>query len=423
MLVWRDWPVFQVSWSARWYVIAVPAVALAAIAMAAIHTTFVSHQLGSFVILLCCGLVSVEATRRVDYTQGSLVRDLLTAWCLPVAILLPPIYALVVPIPLLALTQARVHRGLIYRRVFSAAATGLSYGSASWMFRALPASIAGPAPHLGQHTVIWGLAVAGCDLLAQLVNNWLIVVAIKSTDRTARLRDLVFNTEALFADFVQWNLAVVITLIAADSPFLLIFASPAVLLQRRFMMHAQLVSSSRIDAKTELLNAATWEREASAQITRAARARAPVTIALIDIDRFKSVNDTYGHLAGDEALKSVSRMFKEMLRAYDVIGRFGGEEFVVLFPRTGTQDAFRIAERLRKHIAESPISVSPADGSLRVAITVSIGLATLTGAHRQLTDLLAAADTALYMAKDGGRNQTRVMTDDDNFQPAPEPAS
>jgi diguanylate cyclase (GGDEF)-like protein len=423
MLAWRDWPLMQLPWKARCYVSAVPVAAAAVIAVAATHTTFVSHQLGSFTILLCCGLASVEATRRVDYTQGGLVRDLLTAWCLPVAILLPPFYALVVPIPLLALTQLRVHRGLIHRRVFSAAATGLSYGVASWMFRALPASIAGPVPHWGQHTVTWGLAVAGCDLLAQLVNNWLIVVAIKSTDRTARLKDLMFNPEALFADFVQWNLAVVITLIAADSPFLLIFASPAVLLQRRFMMHAQLVSSSRIDAKTGLLNAATWEREASAQITRAARTRAPVTVALIDIDRFKGVNDTYGHLAGDEVLKSVSRMFQETLRAYDVVGRFGGEEFVVLLPRTNSEDAFRIAERLRDHIAESPVSISPGDGSLRVAITVSIGIASLAGAHRQLTDLLAAADTALYMAKDGGRNQTRVMTDDGYFQPAPEPAN
>jgi diguanylate cyclase (GGDEF)-like protein len=422
-VAWRAWPLFQVSRLARYYVVAVSMASAVAIGYTAAHTTFVSHQIVSFAILLCCGLASVEATRRIDYTQGVLVRDLLTVWCLPVAILLPPFYALVVPGPLLALTQLRVHRGLIYRRVFSAAAISLAYGSASWMFRALPASFAGPAPHWGRHTVTWGLAVAACDVLAWLVNNWLIVVAIKSTDRTARLRDLIFNTEALFADFVQWNLAVVITLVAGDSPVLLVFAAPAVLMQRRFMMHAQLLSSSRIDSKTGLLNAAAWEREASAQITRATRAHAPVTVALIDIDRFKTVNDTYGHLAGDEVLKAVSRMFTETLRAYDVVGRFGGEEFVVLLPRTNSEDALRIAERLRHHVAESPISISPGDGSLRVAITVSIGIASLAGAHRQLTDLLAAADTALYIAKDGGRNQTRVMTDDSYFQPAPEPAN
>jgi diguanylate cyclase (GGDEF)-like protein len=423
VLAWLDWPVLQLPRPVRCYIIAVPVVAATAIGYAAAHTTFVGDQLVSFAILLCCGLASVEATRRIDYTQGGLVRDLLTVWCLPVAILLPPFYALVVPGPLLALTQLRVHRGLIYRRVFTAAAIGLAYGSASWMFRVLPASFAGPSPHWGRHTVTWGIAVAVCDVLAWLVNNWLIVVGIKASDPTARLRDLVFNTEALFADFVQWNLAVVITVVAANSPVLLAFAAPAVLMQRRFMMHAQLLSSSRIDSKTGLLNAAAWEREASAQITRATRVHAPVTVALIDIDRFKTVNDTHGHLAGDEVLKAVSRMFKEMLRAYDVVGRFGGEEFVVLLPRTNSEDAFRIAERVRHHIAESPISISPGDGSLRVAITVSMGIASLTGAQRQLTDLLAAADTALYRAKDGGRNQTRVMTDDGCFQPAPEPAN
>lgn len=422
-LAWRDWPLLQLTPPVRCFIIGVSAGAATAIGYAAAHTTFVGHQFVSFAILLCCGLASVEATRRIDYTQGGLVRDLLTVWCLPVAILLPPFYALVVPGPLLALTQLRVHRGLIYRRVFTAAAISLAYGSASWLFHALPDSFAGPSPHWGRHTVSWGLAVALCDVLAWLVNNWLILVAIKASDRTARLRDLVFNTEALFADFVQWNLAVVITLVAADSPVLLVFAAPAVLMQRRFMMHAQLLSSSRIDPKTGLLNAAAWEREASAQITRATRAHAPVTIALIDIDRFKTVNDTHGHLAGDEVLKAISRMFTEVLRGYDAVGRFGGEEFVVLLPRTSSEEAFHIAERLRNHIAESAISISPGEGSLRVAITVSIGIASLTGAHRQLTDLLAAADTALYMAKDGGRNQTRVITDDGYFQSAPEPAN
>ena len=103
---------------------------------------------------------------------------------------------------------------------------------------------------------------------------------------------------------------------------------PTVLLARRFMMHAQLLAKSRIDTKTGLLNAATWESEAAAEIARAVRTRSPLSVALIDIDHFKAVNDTYGHLAGDTALRAVSDALREQLRSYDLAGRFGGEEFV-----------------------------------------------------------------------------------------------
>ncbi len=413
----REWPLCQLRWAPRSYVIGVPAVAATAVGIAAASTSFSEHELATFAVLLCCGLVSVEATRRVDYSQGGLVRDLLTVWCLPIAILLPPFYALVAPSPLLALTQLRVHRGLIHRRVFSAAAIGIAYGSASWVFRSLPAGVAGASPGSGHHTLTWALAVAGCDLLGWLINNVLIIAAIKATDPTARVSELVFSREAVFADFVQWNLAVVVTIVAAESLVLLVFAAPAVLMQRRFMMHAQLVSKTRIDPKTGLLNAAAWEREAATELTRAVRTRTPLAVALIDIDHFKAVNDTHGHLAGDEVLRTVSNTFGQMLRRYDLAGRFGGEEFALLLPHTSGSDAHRITERLRTHIAQLPIPIRPGPDSPRVTVTVSVGVATLNGARRQLTDLLAAADTALYYAKETGRNRTRVVTDPGNTLP------
>ncbi len=308
----REWPLCQLRWAPRSYVIGVPAVAATAVGIAAASTSFSEHELATFAVLLCCGLVSVEATRRVDYSQGGLVRDLLTVWCLPIAILLPP------------------------------------------------------SPGSGHHTLTWALAVAGCDLLGWLINNVLIIAAIKATDPTARVSELVFSREAVFADFVQWNLAVVVTIVAAESLVLLVFAAPAVLMQRRFMMHAQLVSKTRIDPKTGLLNAAAWEREAATELTRAVRTRTPLAVALIDIDHFKAVNDTHGHLAGDEVLRTVSNTFGQMLRRYDLAGRFGGEEFALLLPHTSGSDAHRITERLRTHIAQLPIPIRPGPDSPRV---------------------------------------------------------
>jgi diguanylate cyclase (GGDEF)-like protein len=414
----RGWPLWQLPLLPRVYIIAVSSAAVVAAGIAAVETSFQWRQLILFAVLLCCGLGNVEATRRTHYTQGGIVRDMLTVWCLPVAILLPPFYALIVPAPLMALTQLRVHRGIVYRRVFSAATIALAYAAASWAFRSLPPSVTGPFPGQASHAVQWCLAVAACDVLAWAINNTLIAAAIRSSDPTARIGEL-FSREALSGDYIQWTVAVLVTMAAAISPVLLAFAWPTVLVLRRGMMHKQLVSRTRIDPKTGLLNAAAWEREADAAITRALRDGAPLAVALVDIDHFKAVNDQHGHLAGDEVLRAISGRFTKMLRAGDLAGRFGGEEFALLFLDAGAADAHRIAERLRESIAQSPISVGAAGPGDRAAarvdtvtVTVSIGVATLDrGTRMTVTDMLAAADSALYRAKDAGRNRTFAVTD------------
>src|SRR5262249_13171915 len=153
---------------------------------------------------------------------------------------------------------------------------------------------------------------------------------------------------------------VVVTVTAAFSSFLLAFAWPTVMVLRRGMMHKQLVSQARIDAKTGLLNMAAWEREATAAITRALRDGAPLAVAFVDIDHFKAVNDKHGHLVGDKALRAVGELFTQMMRRGDLVGRFGGEEFALLLLDAPAAEAYGIAERLRESIAQSPISVGGA---------------------------------------------------------------
>jgi diguanylate cyclase (GGDEF)-like protein len=176
-------------------------------------------------------------------------------------------------------------------------------------------------------------------------------------------------------------------------------------------MHAQLVAQSRIDTKTGLLNASTWENEATLELSRAVRTRTPLSIALLDIDHFKVVNDTYGHLVGDKVLREISDVLRSHLRGYDVPGRFGGEEFVLLLPQAREVEAIAVAERLRAHIAAMSIPVDDADPSGPcVTLTISVGVASLDGVRRELPDMLAAADAALYYAKETGRNKTHVIT-------------
>ena len=407
----RNWAWWQLPWPLRSYVGLVPVTAFALIGYAASQTTWRSGDLVKFLLLLSCGLISVAATPRIAYTQGALVRDFITVWVLPVAILLPPVYAMVAPIPLLAMTQWVIHRGVVHRRVFTACAMGLAYGAASLVFRAFPASLAGPSLGRGSHVLTWTLVVAICEVLGGRGHNALIVLAVKISDPTIRLADQELSREALQADFAEFDLGVLITVVVAVNPVLAVFAVPSVLLARRFIMHAQLLAQSRIDTKTGLLNASTWEREATVEIARAVRTGSPLALALVDIDHFKAVNDTYGHLAGDKALRAVTDALRSRLRPYDLAGRFGGEEFVILLPQTHEFDALGVAERLRAHIAAMTIPVDDNDPSGRfVTLTISVGVAALDGERRELTDMLAAADSALYYAKETGRNRTHVIT-------------
>ncbi len=405
----RDWAWWRLPWLLRCYVGAVPLAMLALTGYAASQTSWQAGDLVKFLVLLGCGVISVVATPRIAYLQSGLVRDFLTVWVLPVAILLPPVYAMVTPVPLLVVTQWRVHRGVVYRRVFTGAAIGLAYGTASFAFHAIPASFAGGTIGTGVHALTWTASVAACEVIGWLGHHFLLVSAVKLSDPAARVALLELNREALQADFAQIDLGIVITIVVAVNTVLAVFAVPTVLLARRFMMHARLLAESRIDTKTGLLNVATWESEAEAEIARAVRTRSPLAVALIDIDHFKMVNDTYGHLAGDKALRAVTDALREQLRSYDLAGRFGGEEFAILLPQTREDHAVSIADRLRMHIAGMSVPVSD-DGKSEncIRLTVSVGVAPLDDTNRELTDLLAAADSALYLAKQAGRNRTHL---------------
>jgi diguanylate cyclase (GGDEF)-like protein len=407
----RNWAWWQLPGVLRAYVASVPLVGIVLAAVAASQTTWRAADLGKYALLLGCALVSVAATPRIAYAQGALVRDFVTVWVLPVAILLPPVYAMVLPVPLYVLTQWRVHRGVVYRRVFTAAAIGVSYGAASLLFRAFPASFAGAAIGTGVHALTWAVAVAVCEIVAGRGHRFLILAAIKLSDPAVRLAEQELSREALQGDFAEFDLGVLITVVVAVNPVLAVFAVPTVLLARRFMMHAQLVAQSRIDTKTGLLNASTWEREAATEVARAVRTGSPLALALIDIDHFKVVNDTYGHLVGDKALRAVTDALRSQLRGYDLAGRFGGEEFVVLLPQTREVDALNVAERLRAHIGALSIPVyGDSESGPSVRLTISVGVAAMNGARRELTDMVAAADAALYYAKETGRNKTHLIT-------------
>ena len=246
----------------------------------------------------------------------------------------------------------------------------------------------GAQAHPASHALAWMLVAAACAAVQWTVNQVLIWTAIKGASPGERVRDQLFAREPMYNDVTELCVAVIVTFCVASSMIALLFAFPFITLLQRSVRHARLVEDSRLDAKTGLPNSSTWERQASTEVTRAVRTKSPLAIAMLDIDRFKVINDTYGHLAGDQVLKEIARTLTSVLREYDLAGRFGGEEFSLLLPQTKAVDAFRIAERIRSSIAAMSVIAPGAVGGERVQVTVSIGVAALdAGTDRTFSQL------------------------------------
>jgi two-component system cell cycle response regulator len=160
------------------------------------------------------------------------------------------------------------------------------------------------------------------------------------------------------------------------------------------------------DALTGLHNRHYMETHLRALAEQAYSSGSPISVVLVDIDNFKSINDTYGHATGDDVLREFANRFRRNIRGIDLACRFGGEEFVIVMPDTELERACQVGERLRECIAGEPFN---ADGAMRLHVTASVGIATLDRSHGSLETLFKRADQALYAAKRSGRN--RVVAD------------
>jgi diguanylate cyclase (GGDEF)-like protein len=403
------WPLFTMPVPLIGYVLSVLTAYLVLTVWEAARTPLNAGELVLFAALMCCGAICIEATRRLGQPAG-VSRDLLSAWWLPVVLLLPPIYALAAPAVLGLLLYFRVHRGPVYRRVFSSAALGLAGACASILFWWLtPISpegqaagwLAYPGPHAWFMRPEQAAVAVACAVAFAVINTCLVAVAAWLAEPGAKLAEMLWDRERMLLDLTETCVGILVTIACALSALLLFVALPPVVLLQRSLMHQQLKAEARTDAKTGLLNAVTWQHEADAEIARAQRRGEQLAVLLADVDHFKKVNDTHGHLIGDEVLRALAAELRQAVRESDLVGRFGGEEFVILLPRTAPEEACRIAERLRR--GASGVKVLAAGAT--VGATISLGVAALGRHGQDLFELLAAADLALYRAKNTGRDR------------------
>lgn len=188
-------------------------------------------------------------------------------------------------------------------------------------------------------------------------------------------------------------------------PFLagypLAIAAATFAIARRASRHNRMLArQTRVDASTGLLNRPSWEAAVESELRRFKRGGASAALMMIDIDHFKTINDQFGHLAGDEAIRTTGAVIQKCIRDVDVPGRYGGDEFGVLLVHTGTHAALVGAERIRQRLAETTFERSPG-----VHCTLSIGIASATRDMEDAHAWISLADAALYQAKSLGRNQ------------------
>ena len=245
------------------------------------------------------------------------------------------------------------------------------------------------------------------DILMTDMDGFAVFAALKDIEKTRNI-PIIFITSLVDEENEEKGLA----LGAADyiaKPFSPSIVKLRVNHQIKMLEQLRVIERlSMLDELTDLPNRRSFEARLSSEWARASREKTPISILVIDVDKFKNYNDTYGHMQGDVALQTVSNVFSQMLkRPGDFAARWGGEEFIVLLPNTGLAGALEIAEHIRR--ATEIMQVPCLEGPVRT-ITVSIGVNTRTnGQEGTIDEFISGADKALYDAKVKGRNRVSSL--------------
>ncbi len=244
-----------------------------------------------------------------------------------------------------------------------------------------------------------------------LVNHFLVALVIKLARGQTFAQSGVFGWFTLFLDYTLLCLGFLGAIVWQANPIALTLTAFVTFMLFEALKVPALERKTEIDPKTQLYNAKYFTEALDDELVRSKRFKRPLSLIMADLDLLRTINNTYGHLAGDVVLQGVASILQEMTREYDIVARFGGEEFSVLLPETKLEDAYIVAERMRKSIAETAFEVSTSLQPIRA--TMSFGIASRQGDKETTAQLIHNADLALYRAKDTGRN--RVCVFDEQF--------
>ncbi len=241
--------------------------------------------------------------------------------------------------------------------------------------------------------------------------NHVLLAPMMMLARGHSLREAgIFSFESLSTDFILATLGLAFAAFWHFNPWLIPFAVAPLLLIHRSLAIPQLQAEARVDPKTGLYNARHFAVVMQDELGRAQRFQRPLSLIMADLDLLRDINNTYGHLAGDAVLRGISEVFRQQLRHYDVPARFGGEEFSILLPETPTDQAYEIADRIRRAVAARLFEVETSSEPIRA--TISMGVAGFPRDGSDMNELVHQADLAVYRAKLQGRNRVLDASDE-----------
>jgi diguanylate cyclase (GGDEF)-like protein len=368
------------------------------------------HDLLWFPILLVMGIAQAEMSRQIERVRrwmgGQTHINVTSVWYLAGVVLLSPGWAALLAASLYVHLWARVWRHVstrpAHRVVASTTWAMLSCWAAAVTLQATGLGGLAGTPALGLRGTAVVLVAA---VVFEVVNLVCVVAAIYLYTEQRTMTDLFGTWGDNALELVTLCLGGLTATALVYQPTLVLLIYPPLLLLHRHVLIKQLEAAVATDEKTGLFNNASWHDIAKRELDRAKRSSGTLAIFMVDIDHFKKINDTYGHLAGDTVLKAVAATINHSVRDYDSVGRFGGEEFVVLLPDIAAPDVGEVAERVR--VAVTQLAVPLGDDTLTTVkgLSVSVGTAVYPTAGTALEGLIHAADTALLHAKRVGRNR------------------
>ncbi|ANY05028.1 GGDEF domain-containing protein [Pseudonocardia sp. HH130630-07] len=380
-------------------------------------------------------VAGIERVRR--YSAETHHVNLTSVWTFAAAVLLPAPAAAVLVVLVYVHLHWRVLRPVplpdrrpAYREVFNAATVVVAvHGAAAVVAATRPGGLYEGVPA--------SAALVLTLLVYTVVNTCLVLGAVAIINPDARIGRILLGGDELALELATLSLGALTALgLQTMGPGAVVLAIPPIVALHRSILVRHLRERADTDVKTGLLNHAAWKVRGAHELQRAERENRQAALLILDLDHFKEINDRHGHLYGDEVLEFVARALRSELREHDLIGRFGGEEFVVLLPRVSGPDGYdelhHVAERLRARIAGNPApgdrgphddgagTDTPPPVRESYEVTVSIGGALFPSDGADMTTLLEIADTALYAAKHAGRDAVRIGPRPFRF-PAPDP--
>jgi diguanylate cyclase (GGDEF)-like protein len=408
-----SWSIWSVPRHVATYIIVtdIAALSLTAILVITHHPT--THDIALMGLIIALGMANAEVSRHIERMRRRFADtphvNLTSVWTIAAALVLSPGLASVVVVILYGhlwlRSWYRVRGVHAYRLVFSAATIILACHAVTAIRQAAGATA---LLTVTLPLALWALPLA--ILTFSVVNSGLVAGAIGLAERTLNPLRILGSWNENAIEYATLCLGVLTAALLEWKPVLVALFIPALHILHRSILVRQFEQAATSDAKTGLLNAMAWHALTDKEFDRVRREGGNLAVLMIDLDHFKRINDHHGHLTGDRVLQAVATELRAAVRRYDILGRFGGEEFVVALPDADQPEAVIIGERICDRIRKTRVPTDHHEQEFVANVSVSIGVATYPAAGTELDQVLLAADNAMFSAKNGGRNQVRATT-------------